>query len=288
MKEDAPLFTKASIEKLLAAKERHEPTVTLSIDLGKSETAATFAEDFTRLSFGTRGELRLDKLRKLNDQTIYFVDENGMLAPLHFFSEETQRVYKLIPTSDWPSFTISSTPMHQITFSSPRADTEAKVGLLGSASPKIRCLDTCFGMGYSAAEASKYFEQVISYEIDPNVIELARCNPYSREIFENTKIDLRIGDVFAEIRSLDPLSCSAITHDPPTFRYAPDLYSLDFYIELYRVLDERGLLFHYCPRPQIKKKQRDFTKEVKKRLLDAGFTVRQYSEAAQGLLLAKR
>ena len=65
-----------------------------------------------------------------------------------------------------------------------------------------RVLDTCTGLGYTAIEAAKTAEQVITIELDPTALEVARLNPWSRELFENPRIQQIVGDAFDEIASL--------------------------------------------------------------------------------------
>jgi len=80
------------------------------------------------------------------------------LEKISFFSEETNRFYKLIPTSDWPTITISSVPMHRL--SSPKNDTENKINLL---KPFGYVLDTCMGPGYTAILSARRAKKVITF-----------------------------------------------------------------------------------------------------------------------------
>ncbi len=64
---------------------------------------------------------------------------------------------------------------------------------------------------------------------------------------------------------------STIIHDPPAFSMGGDLYSGDFYAELYRVLRRRGRLFHYIGDPSSKTVART-QRGVIRRLKEAGFS----------------
>jgi predicted methyltransferase len=66
-------------------------------------------------------------------------------------------------------------------------------------------------------------------------------------------------------------SVDAVLHDPPRFGIAGELYSLDFYEQLARVLKKKGRLFHYTGTPNKLTSGRDVPAEVAKRLQRAGF-----------------
>ena len=76
-------------------------------------------------------------------------------------------------------------------------------------------------------------------------------------------------------------------HDPPRFSGSTgDLYSLEFYKELHRVLKPRGLLFHYTGEPR-RRGAPSILKGIRERLEKAGFRVLYYDEDAQGYVAAK-
>jgi len=52
------------------------------------------------------------------------------------------------------------------------------------------------GLGYTAIEAAHTSEHVITIELDPTVVEIARQNPWSRALFSNPKIERRVGGQF--------------------------------------------------------------------------------------------
>ncbi|MFW9852735.1 MAG: SAM-dependent methyltransferase, partial [Candidatus Thorarchaeota archaeon] len=49
------------------------------------------------------------------------------------------------------------------------------------------------------------------------------------------------------------------------------LYSIEFYIDLYRILRKGGRLLHYVGNPGSKYRGKDFVKGVQNRLKDVGF-----------------
>ena len=142
------------------------------------------------------------------------------------------------------------------------------------------------GLGYTAIEAARTAERVITIELDPAVLEIAQQNPYSRELFTNPRIERRIGDSYDEVEGFAPETFSCIIHDPPTIQLAGDLYSGDFYRELYRILKPRGRLFHYIGDLKSASGSR-VVKGVIERLNAAGFRSVTRRPEAFGVLAQK-
>ena len=159
--------------------------------------------------------------------------------------------------------------MHRIEGIDPHADTLNKIRAAGPIGGAV--LDTATGLGYTAIEAARTAERVITVEIDPASIEIARLNPWSQGLFANPRIEQVIGDVWDAVEGMADETFSVIIHDPPTFSLGGELYSGDFYAELHRVLKRRGRLFHYLGDPASKSVQR-VQRGVVRRLGEAGFT----------------
>ena len=104
-------------------------------------------------------------------------------------------------------------------------------------------LDTATGLGYIAIAAAKVTSLVITIELDPAVLELHRYSPWSRELFENPKIEQRIGDAYNKVVNFSDGYFSHIIHDPPVISLTGHLYSGDFYCELHRVLKRQASSF---------------------------------------------
>jgi hypothetical protein len=134
-------------------------------------------------------------------------------------------------------------------------------------------LDTATGLGYTAIEASRSASHVTTIELCPVAREMARMNPWSRELFDNPKISQVMGDCFEKIRTFGDSSFSGIIHDPPTMSLAGDLYSGEFYKQVCRVLRPRGRMFHYLGDPNSATGSR-VTRGVVKRLHCSVFGVR--------------
>jgi len=217
---------------------------------------------------------------KIKDNFCYLINDNK-IEPLAYFSEATNRFYKLTPTNDWPTLSIGSVPMHKL--SSPMKDTEKKISLIG---PYGLVLDTCMGLGYSAILASKAAKNVITFEKDENVYDLAKLNPLSEALFSSENIEIRREDISETIKSFSENHFDCIIHDPPTFKLAPELFTEAFYKELYRVLRKNGKAFHYTPLYKISQGY-DFPSKIEKKLKKTGFKVLEFRPQDGGIVCKK-
>lgn len=146
-------------------------------------------------------------------------------------------------------------------------------------------LDTCMGLGYTAIAASKKAKTVITCELSAAVLQLAKWNPYSTDLF-SSKIKINQCSVSSIITGIKDKFFDIIIHDPPRFSHAPDLYSSQFYRELYRVSKHKARLFHYVG-SLGKEKGRKIEKEVEQRLIQTGFRNFIYNARLQGIFFQK-
>jgi len=217
-------------------------------------------------------------------ETSCFVITKGEAQAVHFFSKATERAYSLYPTSGAPTLLVSGIPMHRIKDTDPYADTLEKIRATRPVVGQV--LDTATGLGYTAIEAAKTAAHVTSIELDPTVLEVCRCNPWSQALFNNPKITQVIGDSFDVVQDLEDANFTRIIHDPPVFALAGDLYSGEFYRELYRVLRNNGRLFHYVGDPESKSGH-SITVGVMRRLEQAGFREVRKAPRAFGVVAVK-
>ncbi len=251
---------------LLEAHRAQQSTALTSLDLGLTTTTVTLTPDRLILPDQVLAWSEIETIAQ--HETACFVIEDNRARQIRGFSELTGRAYGLMPTRSAPTMLISGLPMHRIKDTDPYQDTLAKIKAIAPLGGQV--LDTCTGLGYTAIEAAKTAERVITIELDPTAQEMARVNPWSRSLFDNPQIDQIIGDAFDEIQNFADGAFSCIIHDPPMLSLAGDLYSGDFYTECYRVLLRSGKLFHYIGDPNSKSGART-TKGVVRRLLEAGF-----------------
>ncbi|HLC64609.1 MAG TPA: methyltransferase [Candidatus Nanoarchaeia archaeon] len=270
------ILTKEVADKIVSAKGR----VNVSLDLGISQSEVVVDKQ----ALIDNQKIELSDLGKLKERTCYVL-EDGALKRIAFFSNETNLYYKLLPTRDWPTITLSSTPMHRFTFVSPREDTEAKIREISPVQGRI--LDTCCGLGYTAIMSAKDADEVHTFERDENVLRIGSYNPHSQELFSNKKIHLHKEDINNAISKLKDSYFDRIIHDPPTFKYAPELYSSTFHRELFRILKKGGILYHYCPAPQ-RTKGKTMYPGIIRRLKEAGFKGAEYHESSSGIRAVKQ
>jgi len=193
------------------------------------------------------------------------------------------KFYKLLP--ELGTIEINGVKMHQTVRRTPQEDAENKVKTLGVRKDE-NVLDVCTGLGYSAIAAAEKGARVTTIEVDENVLELAKQNPFSKKLFENPRIKIIVGDALQEIKAFDDSHFDAVLHDPPRFSFAGELYSLAFYRELFRVLKKGGRLFHYTGKPG-EKRGKGIRAGVARRLAEAGFKKIEWNEETLGFTAVK-
>jgi uncharacterized protein len=252
---------------LIEARERGQSALRVSLDLNLTESEVGLLPESVLFPTGESLDWRSVEEICNNETNCYRVEGNRIKA-IKGFSEFSGRVYGLMPTDAAPTMLISGIPMHRIKDTNPYLDTLNKIKAIAPIRGDI--LDTTTGLGYTAIEAVKTARYVTTIEIDPTAQEIARCNPWSRALFDNPKLTQVIGDAFEEIGRFDADTFSSIIHDPPMFSLAGDLYSLEFYQQAFRVLKRNGRMFHYVGDPESKSGAR-ITAGVMRRLQEAGF-----------------
>lgn len=267
---------------LLQARQDNATTVEVSPDLNLTLVPVRLAAggvhfpDDEHLTWAQLEQIALEENK-------CFTVRAGHLEEIRVFSPVTNWTRSLYPTQNAPTTLVSGIPMHRIKDIDPHQDTLRKIK---AARPTGQVLDTATGLGYTAIEAARTAEHVLTVEIDPAALEIARLNPWSQDLFDNPKIEIVIADVLDLVEDTPDARYSVIIHDPPAFNLAGDLYSGAFYAELHRILKPRGRLFHYVGDPNSKS-GRNVTHGVNRRLQEAGFTRITKRPEAFGLLAYK-
>ena len=245
------------------------PVVEISSDLGLTSEVIHQTNNGWRFSDGQ--ELNFAHIRKINKNTNdCFLWVDGLLQKVEAFSASTNRYYSLMPTAKAPTLLISGIPMHRIKGTTPLDDTKTKIKALGM--PHGLILDTATGLGYTAMQAARTCDRVITIEFDPAVIKICRSNPWSQDLFTNPKISKLIGDSYELAPNFSDETFNAIIHDPPTFSLAGYLYSKTIYQSFYRILKPNGRLFHYIGNPHSRTGA-SVGRGVVERLENCGFSV---------------
>src|SRR2546421_4943195 len=182
---DSIVLSYIHVEAILAAREKGERSVEVSTDLGLSTGIVTITPEGVVFPGGEQLTWQdIEKIKK--SQGNCFVVEGGSLQAIQVFSEPTNRVCSLWSSGGAPTMLIAGFTMHRIVDIDPMQDTLKKIATI---SPLVgRVLDTATGLGYTAIEAARTAEQVVTIELDPAAQEIAKLNPWSRELFNNPKI----------------------------------------------------------------------------------------------------
>lgn len=265
------------------ARQSGQQAVHVSLDLGLTQSEVRLDESRVYLPDGQ--SLEWAQLREVLDapQNCFLVSGND-LEKIQVFSEYTNRHYVLMATESAPTMLVSGLPMHRIKDTNPHADTLTKLQAIQPVVGQV--LDTTTGLGYTAIEAARAAQRVFTIELDPAVMEIIRRNPWSRPLQGNPRIRQLIGDSYDLIEIFPDGMFDRILHDPPTISLAGDLYSTDFYRQLYRVLARRGILFHYIGDLDSKLGGR-VARGAAERLREAGFRQVRPRPQAFGLVARK-
>lgn len=263
-----PILSYLQARPILQAKAAGATTATTSLDLGLSTIELVLEPAGVVLPDGR--PLTWESIVEVSESEIacFTITEAGGVEKAHFFSEEFNRFYSLMPTESAPTMLLAGFPMHRIKGTNPYQDTLSKIKAVAPLTGRV--LDTTTGLGYTAIAAAKTAAEVTTIELDPTVLELCRLNPWSQELFTNPKIKQKIGDAYDVVTEFKDDSFGRIIHDPPTFSLAGDLYSEAFYRELHRLLKRNGRLFHYIGDLQSKSSG-NVAKGAVRRLQAAGF-----------------
>jgi len=255
-----PLLTERVHQALRAALAAGAGRVAVSLDLGRSLADVEVDEDGWSVAGG-----RYPWLEDCRERSVYCWNGAGF-EPVARFSSS---LIKLVAT-EWgpPTFEIDGIKMLPTAQVSPWEDARVKVRLVRPSGKRV--LDCCGGLGYFAAWClAEGASQVRSFERNPDVLWLRSINPWSPTA--DPRLQFELGDVAERIRAMPDAQFDAALHDPPRFAIAGDLYSLDFYRDLARVLKPGGRLFHYTGAPNRVSRGRDVPAEVVRRLGRAGF-----------------
>jgi predicted methyltransferase len=257
--------------------------VNISLDLGLTTSQVELTPEGVILQQGQL--ITWDSIKEINKSknNCFQITSEGV-DKIVKFSQATNQSYSLMPTESAPTMLISGIPMHRIKGTDPHQDTLEKIKAVKPISGHV--LDTATGLGYTAIEAAKYAKHVTTIEINPVALDIAKCNPWSRTLFDNPQINQMLGDSFELIKEFEDGCFTCIIHDPPAFSLAGHLYGGEFYLELCRVLKKGGRLFHYIGNPESKS-GRNTTQGVLHRLRDAGFRGLKRRSRAFGVVATK-
>jgi predicted methyltransferase len=258
-------LTHQEASKILTAIREQRAQVSVSLDLGLSTASIVLTRDGMKVGNITLEQGDLEKIAS-DSKNVYFFMNKGIFKAAIF---RNNHLYRLYPTKTAPALIIDSFLMHRVKNTDPLTDAKNKAKFVRRGQS---VLDICTGLGYSAiACLKKGAVKVVTIEADDDVLELAKINPYSKQLFEDPRVELIIGDAIEKIRDI-PGKFDRIIHDPPAFPIGGNLYSLEFYKDLHRKLKQKGTMIHYVGAPGKKFRRKNFEAGIRKRLRQAGFS----------------
>lgn len=202
----------------------------------------------------------------------------------NYFSEKTGWFYQLLPTKTVPALRINAVPMHRFAKIDPKEHTRR---IIEASNPHGKVLDICTGLGYIAIQSANRKEvlEVITIEKDSEVLEMAKINPASAELFKNLKIKIVEGDATLEIQKLESAHFDCVICDPPTYVMAPELYSKVFMGDILRVLKKGGTLWFYSASPgKAGGGSSNLAQRIVKNLGIAGFSELKEDKSSTGVV----
>lgn len=268
-------------QQALGAITKGLTSVQLSVDLNLSQQDFVVSEQGLMLDEGNR--VSVDELKKIvkKTQRITFCCDGEMTL----LEDRSVGYYKLVPTDGAPLLEISGVKMHISKGTDPFKSASEMAAQAVRKGDKV--LDCCSGLGYAAIAAHRLgANEVLTIELSPEVMGLRAQNPWSKDL-GNEGIVQRQGSSFELITALPAMSFNCVIHDPPRFSLAGELYSEEFYREIFRVLRRDGRLFHYTGNPHVIKKGSSFVDGVIRRLKAAGFKNVEKVEHLMGVRAVK-
>ena len=169
----------------------------------------------------------------------------------------------------------------------------------------LKLLDVCFGLGnnslaaFCEAAGSKYRLEVTALEMDKRVVRtaaecfqtlesdpvdwrtvLSEIYSHSSFITDHLSLSIHWGDARWLIQGLESESFDIVFHDPFSSQHCPELWTVEFFQQLYRVMKPDGVLLTYSS-----------ALPVRGAMLEAGFVIGETKPGHQmgnGTIAAKR
>ncbi|MGC8948159.1 MAG: class I SAM-dependent methyltransferase [Thermoprotei archaeon] len=276
-----PLITSYTAKYLLESKNRR---TNVSLDLGLTNTEVIIDNDHVYFpNFQTLSKNDLKKI--INRTTEIYTITNNELVKIEWFENNMYLKLRNISHNTAPTLEINGIHMHRIKDTTPWKDSKSKVMSVLPLKNKT-VLDVCTGLGYTAIHALNFgASKVITIEKNYSVLKIAEYNPWSWKL-ANKKITIILDDAKNAVNYLRDEYFDRIIHDPPRMKLAGELYSKEFYKELYRVLKPGGIIFHYTGAPG-EKRGINLIKGVSERLKSIGFSIKKLYKI-QGVLGVKK
>ena len=271
-----PMLTADTAKKLLNGKTE------VSLDLGLSTSRVKRTKEGITLISGENVDYEsLGKIAEKENAAFFVSGEKVYQAAV-----SGKHFYKLVPTGGAPTLEIDGIRMHRTKETTPDKDTARKLDRLRLRGGMV--IDTCTGLGYTAIEAMRRgAAKVVTVELEPSVLLIARMNPWSRGLWTGRGIHMLLGDSFQVVNGLPERFFDYVVHDPPRHSHAGHLYGGEFYQRLWRLMRPGGRLFHYTGEPGSRYRGVDMGRGVASRLRETGFVGVSYHEDVMGFTAVK-
>src|SRR5215472_9339929 len=155
---------------LLEAHAAGQLSALTSPDLGLSQLEVTLSPE--GVCFPNASALPWDQVERISRaENQCFLVEDGRATSIQVFSQTTNWLRSLLPTSGAPTMLVAGFPMHRIKGTDPWRDTQLKIAAAGPIAGHV--LDTATGLGYTAIAAARIATHVTTVEFDPASLEVA-------------------------------------------------------------------------------------------------------------------
>ncbi len=211
---------------------------------------------------------------KIKGRAIYLYKDDRLIRLSVFHNH----YFSLVMVNNYPILEIDGIRMHVFYYKSPFKYAQAVVKHM-NISKKDYVLETCFGQGYITRLLRT---NVVAYEKNKGVLEIAKLNPYSSYLFNKENVHIVNEDIF----NLKQYGFTKIIHDPPSIRVAPELYSPEFYKLLFKHSAKHTLLYHYIGNT-YKKRFNTFKERIIENLFKSGWRLLTYNHKLKALFLKK-
>lgn len=142
----------------------------------------------------------------------------------------------------------------------------------------VQLLDVCFGLGVNSLSAIEVAEKadhqlsITALELDKRIVRatakqtdsavLNKLLDQNQETSGNHQLGIQWGDARYRIQQINDQSFDLVFHDPFSTQHCPELWTVEFFQQLNRVIKPDGLLLTYSS-----------SQPVRSAMLEAGFYV---------------
>lgn len=253
-------LTLQTINELEKAKKENKKEITLSLDLGLTKKTIS-VDNLSSI---------ISNCPKIRNEDIVFYDENKKMGfKLQIANENGICSLRKDFKESKPVLYINAVKMN----------VSKDFGIDGYNENVIKnlqlkktdfVLEICTGAGYKTILLVEKAKKVISVEKSEDVLELMKYNPYTKDLQNKTNLEIINIDAIKFVRNTKE-KFDKILHDPPTYKFAPELYTEKFYKDLFLISENGCIFFHYTGNPGNKFRGTDIIKATVERAISAGW-----------------